>query len=88
MLLPNLCLLHSSYLLHGSLRNLLSCPMSHQAEEAAAALAAEEAEAAEQARLARLREEYIAAIPDEVRDQVSAAVTREVERLKKAMVRG
>ena len=35
-----------------------------------------------------MREEYIAAVPDEIRDQVAAAVQREVERLKAAMVRG
>ena len=58
-----------------------------QAAEAEAEAAAAAAEAAEAARLARLREEYIAAVPDEVKDQVSAAVAREVERLKKAMVR-
>ena len=45
-----------------------------------------EAAEAEAARLARLREEYVAAIPDEIRDQVAAAVAREVELLRKNMV--
>lgn len=53
-----------------------------EAAEAAAARAAEE----EDARLARLREEYTAAVPDEIQEQVSAAVQREVDRLKKEMV--
>jgi hypothetical protein len=54
------------------------------AEEAAAVEAAAAAQAEEE-RLARLREEYVAAVPDEIHDQVAAAVGREMELLKKAM---
>ena len=66
----------------------LSPPPRAQAAAAAAEAAAAAAEAAEAARLARLKEEYVAAVPDEVRDQVAAAVQREVDRLRKTMVRG
>ncbi|GAX77641.1 hypothetical protein CEUSTIGMA_g5084.t1 [Chlamydomonas eustigma] len=54
------------------------------AEEAAAVEAAAAAQAEEE-RLARLREEYVAAVPDEIHDQVAAAVAREMELLRKAM---
>ncbi|KXZ53860.1 hypothetical protein GPECTOR_6g778 [Gonium pectorale] len=52
-------------------------------EEAAAAAAAEAAAEAE--RQARLREEYEAAIPEEIKDRVAMALEREVARLQKAM---
>lgn len=54
----------------------LTSPALHPQEEDAAAKAA--AEAAEAERVARLREEYEAAIPDEVKDQVAAALDVEL----------
>jgi hypothetical protein len=50
-----------------------------KAEEAKAAAEAEESER-EAARLALLRKEYEAAIPDEIRDRVQAAVDKELVR--------
>ncbi|GFR43137.1 hypothetical protein Agub_g4154 [Astrephomene gubernaculifera] len=50
-----------------------------------AATAVAAAAAAEEERQARLREEYEAAVPEEVKDRVAAAVEREVARLQRAM---
>ncbi|KAG2437565.1 hypothetical protein HYH02_011207 [Chlamydomonas schloesseri] len=54
-------------------------------EQEAAAAAAAAAEAAEAERQARLREEYEAAIPEEVKDRVASAVEKELARLQKVM---
>lgn len=56
-----------------------------KAEEEAKAQAEAQAQEIEAARLATLKEAYIAAIPDEISDQVTAAVAREVERLRGEM---
>ncbi len=56
-----------------------------QMEEEAAAAAAAEAERAEAARLAQLREEYEAAVPEEIKDRVAEAVERELAHLKQKM---
>lgn len=52
-------------------------PTAQAAEEAARQEEAEAA-AAEEARLARLRAEYEAAVPEEIRERVAAAVEREL----------
>ena len=44
-----------------------------------------EAEKAEAERVRKLREEYEAAVPDEIKDQVAEAVERELGLLKSAM---
>ncbi|GIL85896.1 hypothetical protein Vretimale_8967 [Volvox reticuliferus] len=54
-------------------------------EQDAAAAAAAAAEAAEAERQAKLREEYEAAIPDEIKDRVAAALEQELGRLQRVM---
>jgi len=56
-----------------------------KAEEARQAAEEAAAAAAEEERLARLRAEYEAAVPDEIRERVAAAVEREVALLKASM---
>ncbi|GIL64618.1 hypothetical protein Vafri_18511 [Volvox africanus] len=54
-------------------------------EQEAAAAAAAAAEVAEAERQAKLREEYEAAIPDEIKDRVAAALEQELARLQRVM---
>eukprot|EP00955_Chlamydomonas_euryale_P091502 364630-Chlamydomonas_euryale.AAC.13 len=54
-------------------------------EEVAREKAAADAAAAEAERQAQLREEYVAAIPEEIRDQVASAVEKELMQLKQQM---
>lgn len=77
---------HYHFYLIFPLLSLDTCrALSKQAEEEAAAVAAVEAERAEAERVRKLREEYEAAVPDEIKEQVSEAVERELGVLKAAM---